>query len=154
MFPRHLPDRLQESRQSWRVAGIWALFVAWMIGILILSSISLPKIESPYRLVPIDKVAHFSAFAVGATLLSTALRTSFSLRRWSGIFLTITAISFFGFIDEMVQLHTPQRQGGDIHDWLADTAGATFGALGCTWIYAVRRRSRSSPAPVPTSSGN
>jgi hypothetical protein len=51
-----------------------------------------------------------------------------------------------GALDELHQLHTRDRSGGDPADWMVDCAGGAFGALVIGWIYA-RGRDRGPQAP-------
>ena len=93
-----------------------------------------------------DKVAHFVAYAVGAVLLTLALRwnTAWSWPRI--VWFTIAAISFYGVTDEWHQLYTPHRSGGDLADWTADALGAIAGAVTAAFFHA-RYFCKNRPAP-------
>jgi VanZ family protein len=92
-----------------------------------------------------DKAEHFLAFAVGAGNLALGLRWS---ARWSNArvaLVSIAAISGFGAVDEIHQLFTVGRSGGDPFDWLADTLGAAAGVALILFIYARYSRPRRLP---------
>lgn len=94
-----------------------------------------------------DKGAHFFAFAVGATILTVALRLT-TTWSWRKIFtVSVLALSLYGATDEYHQQFTPGRQGKNVDDWLADTIGALAGSALTLLIYA-RYARKSSPAPA------
>jgi VanZ family protein len=78
-----------------------------------------------------DKVIHFAAFGLLATLTVRALPRSFA---W----LAVVAVSLFGATDEWHQSFTPGRQM-DWADWMADTLGAAVAVLAYLRWSAYRR---------------
>lgn len=127
---------------SWCALGLWAVTIVY------LSSLSSTQLQ-PFML-PIpgwDKAVHAVAFAVGAMLLSIALRLNTELPWRSIIGLAVLTISLFGLTDEWHQTYTPHRRGGDVGDWLADTLGATAGAFAiCSLHGRYQRQTRPAPA--------
>jgi VanZ family protein len=131
--PRPVPGWLRIL--AWIGVGLWAG------SICVLSSMGPDQLVQLTVLTFWDKAEHFFAFAVGAANLALVLRWS---TRWPPARLlvaTIAAISLFGAADEIHQLFTPGRSGGDFLDWTADTLGAVVGAWTTLLIYA--RYSRS-----------
>ena len=125
----------------------WFALVRWAVTIVYLSSMSGKQLQ-PFMLgfSGWDKIAHAIAYCVGAMLLSTALRLNTG-RSWRAIIpIAILTISFFGATDEWHQLHTPQRAGGSVGDWLADTLGAAVGAVA---IYSLHGRYQRQAQPAP-----
>ncbi len=109
-------------------ALLWIALVLWAATILWLSSLTLKELPSAAFLVS-DKFNHFIAFAVGGWLAASALRTSrASAPVGRQILLAIALVAAFGALDEMSQLLTPGRAGGDLYDWIADFLGAVAGA--------------------------
>jgi VanZ family protein len=96
-----------------------------------------------------DKAEYFAAFAAGAANLALVLRwsTAWSVKRIAVV--TVAAISIFGVSDEIHQLFTPGRSGGDVSDWTADTLGAAAGAWLALQIYA-----RHSRPPLLAAAGD
>ena len=123
-----------------------------MVTIFILSSISGQSLE-PYMLHFRfwDKVCHAIAFASGAVILAMALHKTTSLPPRALVLLVIVVISIFGATDEWHQLGTPGRSGADVFDWLADTLGATLGAL---VNYAGNRVTENARASQEVAAGN
>ena len=76
-----------------------------------------PSVPMPMLFPHQDKVMHFGAYAVLAFLWRIPLRF------WPALVLS----SLYGISDEIHQAYVPGRQA-DFLDWLADTAGAAFGA--------------------------
>ncbi len=110
------------------LAGL-VFFALWCLAVTILSSIPGNRFaEMPFSFS--DKFVHFVLFATGAFFLTLGLRAS---TRWSWIplcLLALVGMFFFGVADEMHQLYTPGRSGGDVGDMIADALGAAFG-IGC-----------------------
>ncbi len=94
-----------------------------------------------------DKAEHFLAFAAGAANLALVVRWSTAWPPARVALVAILAIAFFGAIDEIHQLFTPGRSGGDPFDWIADTLGAAAGA-GATLLFHVRRSHSRVLAPA------
>lgn len=110
----------------------WAPSVLWAGAILIATSIpgsALPSI-SPFA--GADKVVHFAMYGILGALLGRALATG-SVRF---ALLPLAAIALMAAGDEWHQQWIPGRSA-DVHDWMADVAGAT---VGLTYTYMARPR--------------
>lgn len=120
--------------------------LGWAATIVYLSSLSGDQIE---EIAPnlADKVAHFSAFLVGGVLLAVALRLSTAWTWLRIVVVTVLALSAFGAADEYHQLHTPNRSGADLGDWIADALGSIAGAVATSLVYA-RFARKAAPAPA------
>ncbi len=81
-----------------------------------------------------DKALHAAEYTVLGALLYRAFRWGTS-REWSrqAVPLAIMAASLYGLSDEVHQLFVPFRDSS-WQDWVADTIGATIGALTMHWI--------------------
>ena len=107
---------------SWRW---WLLALAWMGGIYFLSAQS--NLVLPVEIWwsgALSWIAHFTEYAILASLLWLALRSSPSLARHA------TAIAFgltalYALSDELHQSFVPGRMP-DARDWLVDLAGAAL----------------------------
>ncbi len=120
----------------------WIGIVVWAGAITILSSMRPDQLEDLTTLKFWDKAEHFLAFAAGAANLALALRWS---RPWPAAriaLVSILAIACFAAVDEIHQLFTPGRSGGDVFDWIADTLGAAAGAWLTLLLYARTSRPR------------
>lgn len=128
------------------LAAVWCAFVLWAAVIFYLSSLTGREIArlSPFDLW--DKLTHFSAFAVGGFLLAAALRGSVAWPWKKLTIFAIVAISLYGVADEIHQLFTPFRSGGDFGDWLADTLGGGAGVILFRFLHA---RSQHARRPSP-----
>ena len=122
--------------------------LAWAAGVTWLSSLSGDEIEklNPWDIS--DKAAHFAAYAVGAILISFALRLSVSWSWRRVAVIGAATISIFGATDEWHQQYTPKRSGADVQDWIADTLGAIAGVWVASFLYA-RNQRKNHPAPTP-----
>jgi len=121
------------------------LFGVWVVTLWILSSLPGQDIYLP-PFPEADKVAHFGYFFIGGFLLAWVLRRTRGWRGWKLLCGALCAIALIGALDELHQLYTPDRSGGDPADWTADCAGGALGALVIGWIY-VRGRDRRPQAP-------
>jgi VanZ family protein len=107
----------------------WLALLCWAGGILWLSSLA-PRELPEAAFLAWDKINHLLAYTVGGWLAASALRLARPAAPVAGrIVLAIAAIAAFGILDEMLQMLTPGRTGGDIGDWIADVLGAVAGAL-------------------------
>lgn len=80
----------------------------------------------------VDKVEHFTAYGIFCALTLRALYGY----GWRGAVAVVAAVaitSLFGASDEFHQSFVPGRDT-DVFDWVADTLGATAGAL--VWLGA------------------
>jgi VanZ family protein len=90
----------------------------WPVAIaaLIFTASSRTRVAAP-NVADIDKVGHFLAFGLLATLLCR-LGTG-----WRAAFWALVVTSAFGATDEWHQAYVPGR-ASDVFDWIADTLGA------------------------------
>jgi len=98
--------------------------VGWAALILVMTSWPAPPPLVP-QVSGLDKVAHFTVYAILGYLVSRALRPPAA---WPARLNAITAMAVFGFIDELHQLLIPGREAS-VWDWTADFSGATIGLL-------------------------
>jgi VanZ family protein len=144
--PRRL--KLRVNRFALLRIGSWISVAVWAGTIIWLSSLSGDELAKLGFIKVWDKAAHFLAFALGATLLSVALRLS-TQWHWKNIaWIALIAIAFFGATDEWHQRYTPRRHGADVADWITDTVGAMAGILIALAIHA-RHQRKNCPSPVP-----
>lgn len=125
----------------------WCAVTLWAATIFYLSSLTGREIA---RMVPFDfwdKLAHFLAFAAGGFLVAAALRWAVAWP-WKKIAIfAIVGVSLYGITDEIHQLFTPFRSGGDFGDWLADTLGGVAGVMLFRFLHARFQKTRR-PAPT------
>lgn len=110
------------------VAARWAPPIIWVAVILV--GTSWPGVSLGPDGLPLDKLAHFGAYAVLAALM---LRATNSPRDWGTLLLVVAAVSVFGAVDEWHQSFIPRRSMS-FADWVADTAGAIVGVLAVRYI--------------------
>ncbi|HEY5704256.1 MAG TPA: VanZ family protein [Terrimicrobiaceae bacterium] len=121
------------------------LFGAWLVTLWVLSALPGQDVHlPPFPLA--DKVAHFGYFFIGGFLLAWILSRTPGWRGWRLICSGLLAIGLIGALDELHQLYTRDRSGGDLADWLVDCAGGALGAVVIGWIY-VRGRDRRPQVP-------
>jgi VanZ family protein len=109
----------------------------WAGVILIATSIPSSQLQLPVQAAALDKAVHFGLYSVFAWLLA---RHGFGVAgRWVATALAVVVASGFGVVDEWHQQYIPGRST-EYADWVADTAGAAFGAL----AYALFSRRRST----------
>jgi len=104
-------------------AARWTPPVVWVVIILI--GTSWPGVSLGPDGLALDKVAHFSAYAILAALILRATRTPHS---WRTAILVVIVVSLFGAVDEWHQSFIPRRSMS-FADWVADTLGAIVGVL-------------------------
>ena len=120
-----------------RRATLWLPPLAYMVVIFHFSSQSQP--------LPIvtehvwDKLLHLTEYAGLGLLLCRAFRGE-GLGWTVAISLALVGASLYGASDEWHQSFVPLRDA-DIHDWIADTLGATVGAA----VYVVGTKIGVSP---------
>jgi VanZ family protein len=83
----------------------------------------------------IDKVYHFTAYAILAGLLATTWQLSSGILTARHLRWAWCAIAIFGALDEITQLAV--NRDCSIGDWSADAVGAVCGILAFVWL---RRR--------------
>ncbi len=111
-----------------RRLGPWVWVLAWCALIFVLSSVpghNLPEMPAANA----DKVVHAVVYAILGALCLRALRGTTSLRPAPAVALAVVLTTIYGVSDELHQLLTPGRSA-DVHDVMADAAGALLGALG------------------------
>ncbi len=113
----------------------WLAVSLWAGAITYLSSLSGPDIQQ-FGITLWDKAQHFGAFAVGGSLLTLALRLSVAWPWKRVVRFAMITLMIFGALDEIHQLSTPHRSGGDLLDWTADCFGALAGVALFVVIYA------------------
>jgi VanZ family protein len=104
------------------------LFGVWVATLWILSSLPGQDIHLP-PFPEADKVAHFGYFFIGGFLLAWLVRRRLGWRGGKLLCGALCTIALIGALDELHQLYTPDRSGGDPADWTADCAGGALGAL-------------------------
>lgn len=97
---------------------------------LVLVGTSWPSIKLGPDGLPLDKLAHFTAYGVLAAL---SLRATLTPRRLATVLVVLVCVSVLGAVDEWHQRFIPGRSMS-FADWIADTAGATLGVLAVRWI--------------------
>jgi VanZ family protein len=118
----------------------WLPAAAWAGVIFYLSS--RPRLPAP-DVAGIDKVAHFGAYALLASLLIFATERS-RLPLAAAVVLGL----LYGVSDELHQMFVPGR-APDVLDWFADAAGVAA----ATFVYVRRRAGRAAAgagAPLPS----
>jgi VanZ family protein len=83
----------------------------------------------------IDKLFHFTAYAILAGLLATTWQLSSGILTARHLRWVWCAVAIFGALDELTQIAV--GRDCSIWDWLADAAGAAVGILVFVWL---RRR--------------
>jgi VanZ family protein len=125
----------------------WLGVTAWAALVIWLSSTPggyFPRTELPAA----DKIVHMGLYLVGAFLTAGSLALTFRWSRKRTVAVSVLLISAFGLLDEIHQLSTPGRSGGDVGDWIADTAGAIGGVLLlCACQGWIKRRRPSGGLP-------
>lgn len=92
-----------------------------------------------------DKIAHFGAYGVLATLLFLVTLAGRSSIMRTALFVLVCCASY-GIADELLQMLVPPRTA-DFKDWVADVLGASTAVAVCslaTWLYGLRRSESSS----------
>jgi len=116
----------------WIATGVWFL-VLWKLSST--SGSSLPSLHFPHA----DKVAHFTYFFIGGTLLTNAFRLTFRWRLPIVFLAVLLVIGSIGIVDEWHQTSTPGRSGNDRGDLLADCLGGGLAALFITSWYGRKK---------------
>ena len=115
-------------------ANSWTRWLAPLsVMLVILAATSWP--HPPHLPGQSDKVFHFSGYALLGVAMGWAARAP-NMRhalKW------IAAVSLLGAADEWHQQFIPSRSM-DVHDWMADTAGAV---AGLSLVTAITRRRES-----------
>lgn len=102
--------------------------MVWVAVILV--GTSWPELTLGADTAGLDKVAHFSAYAILAAL---SLRATRSPRSWPVLCAVVASIATLGAVDEWHQSFIPGRSMS-LPDWFADTAGALVGTLAVRYL--------------------
>lgn len=113
-----------------------------MLGIYLASD--QPKLPSPEGVPGFDKIAHFGAYGLLASLWVRALAARLSPGR--AAFLAWGIAALYGVSDEFHQHFVPGRST-ELADWLADSSGAAVAVLLYTFWPAYRRLLDRGVAP-------
>jgi len=120
----------------------WRLVAAWVLVILLVTTVPFPAgiIETgPF---PIDKVVHFGLYAVLGWTVHRAVRAGQATR--PGLVLLAWALGLaFGALDELHQHLVPGRDPSTL-DWAADAAGYTAAFLVSSVLARVNPRSEET----------
>jgi VanZ family protein len=112
----------------------------WAGVIMTATSVPSSVLQLPGSQGYLDKVVHFSLYAVFAWLLA---RHGFGIAgHWTSAALAVIVASAFGVVDEWHQQYIPGRST-EYADWQADSLGAAAGAL-AYGLFSRRRRPPSS----------
>jgi VanZ family protein len=112
----------------------WGPVCGYAGFIFYLSAQSHPEEHVPFVTHFSDKVLHAVEYAVFGALCYRALRGSgHDVWRQQAIPAAILLASLYGISDEVHQAFVPFRDSNWL-DWLADTVGATLGAVGLSRI--------------------
>ncbi len=122
-----MPDASLPAATS-SVAARWTPPVLWVAVILV--GTSWPKLSLGRDGAGLDKVAHFTAYAILAAL---SLRATLFPRSWRTVIAVILSIAALGAVDEWHQSFIPGRSMSLI-DWFADSSGAVAGTLAVRFI--------------------
>ena len=112
-----------------KLKPLWLAFVAGAFWLLMFIGTHLPKKQNGRKEYGLDKVAHFSAFAILAVLLCLAAARWSGRLRWYHLAGVVTALSLYGMFDEITQAFLTTTRKADVQDWIADTCGAAVGAI-------------------------
>jgi VanZ family protein len=120
-------EGLEGERPAPGFLSLWLAPVLYLAAIFLISSQPQPFVTPPSWIWGADKVAHFGAYAGLGVLLCRAYSGS-GLSGSAAFWLTLLTASLYGASDEWHQSFVPNRSA-DPSDWLADSLGATVGAL-------------------------
>jgi len=98
------------------------LLCLYIIGVFCLSSIppkAIPDLKTQF---PIDKVVHFTEYAIFGFLLFKVIQRSSKISLWWSAIPVIISAALLGAIDESYQHLTKRTPSA--YDWLADVSGA------------------------------
>jgi VanZ family protein len=97
----------------------------------------------PVEKFSIDKVFHFTAYAILAGLLAISWQLTSGILTSRHLRWAWCAVAVFGALDELTQI--PVGRDCSIWDWSADVAGAATGLLAFFWL---RRRVAATTSEV------
>jgi VanZ family protein len=120
--------------RRWLAVAIAAILLFYW-GAIFLATHT-PPVDMPTDIPYGDKLAHFTAFAGLAFLLTLALYI-WRPFRWRWLLVAVMIAALYGMLDEFTQSYVGRH--ADVRDWLADVAGAVCGAsAGLVTFLAVR----------------
>lgn len=112
-------------------AAISKILLAGFV-LTLLTATHLPPSTLPAEEHNIDKLFHFSAYAVLAGLIATAWQLSSGILTARHLRWVWCAAAIFGALDEITQIVV--SRDCNIWDWSADAAGAAAGLLAFVWL--------------------
>jgi VanZ family protein len=125
-------------RQQNRLSGAaisQILMASFIVLLLAATHLPLSSRLMPAEVLSIDKLFHFTAYAILAGLLATAWQASSGILTVRHLRWVWCAVAIFGALDELTQIAV--NRDCSIWDWLADATGAAVGLLAFVWL---RRR--------------
>lgn len=134
-----------------KLKQLWLAFAAGAFWLLMFVGTHLPKKQDGRKEYGLDKVAHFSAFAILAVLLSLAAARWSGKLRWYHLAGVVAVLSLYGMFDEFTQALLTTTRKADFLDWIADTCGAAVGAFAA---YAFSARFSSGGKNIGSSDRN
>lgn len=126
----HTRPRLATRLALWAPVAAWAGVIFWFS--------TRPASQIPGRFA---EEGHLGEYAILGALLYFALRAD--LPRWRAVGVAIAIASLYGVSDEFHQ-HFVATRTPDVMDWIADTVGASVGALVAVMLERLRN-ARSDP---------
>ena len=114
----------------------------------------IPGDAMPEQSLGLDKLAHFTAYAILAWLAAMLLRVT-GWWNWKTALAIVFVAAIYGAIDEWLQPYFDRH--ADVDDWLADMVGVAFGLLvfyftqPLIWRWNVNRKKTIATRP-PTAS--
>lgn len=115
----------------------WLAALAYALAIFVTSSIP-GRHMPPSPVLAMDTIVHFCVFLGLGALVAWA---------WMRYWPAVVACALYGALDELHQHFTPGRLP-EVGDLVADTLGASVGALLIVLLQRYRRRHAADP-PVP-----
>ncbi len=119
-FTPSMPDASPPAAAP-SAAARWTPPILWVAIILV--GTSWPKLKLGPDDLALDKVAHFTAYAILAAL---TLRATLTPRRWATCAAVLVGIACLGAVDEWHQSFIPGRSMSAA-DWVADVSGGLLG---------------------------
>lgn len=117
-----MPDA-SSSAAAPSAAARWTPPIVWVAVILV--GTSWPRISLGSPDLALDKVAHFTAYAILAAL---SLRATLTPRHLATMVAVVLSVTLLGAVDEWHQSFIPGRSMSFL-DWCADSLGALVGVL-------------------------
>lgn len=124
--PPASPIASDTTSAPWRSPRLWAFTLAvYWLGLFVATHwpSEVPALAGGV----LDKIAHFSAFAVLSLLLAGTTATHDWALTPRVLLVLWLVVAAYGAIDELLQ--TPVGRSCELYDWLADLAGAGVALL-------------------------